>query len=143
MRFLLDVNLLMALLWENHEHHEVARGWLKTIREFATCPISQTGFARVSSHPLLGYGMSPEQAFSVLRPFLSDPRHLFIADDLSCGDRVLFSERIPGANHITDYYLAALALNHGLSLATFDRALGRAFPEEPQLVSVINSPGRL
>jgi predicted nucleic acid-binding protein len=24
---LLDVNLLVALLWENHEHHTLARSW--------------------------------------------------------------------------------------------------------------------
>ena len=30
--FLLDVNVLMALLWENHEHHQVARAWLRAPR---------------------------------------------------------------------------------------------------------------
>ena len=67
MSFLLDVNLLMALLWENHEHHHAARAWLRHVKDFATCPVSQLGFARVSSHPLLGYSMSPDQAFGVLR----------------------------------------------------------------------------
>lgn len=62
MTFLLDVNLLMALLWENHEHHQVARAWLHGVTDFATCPVSQLGFTRVSSHPLLGYSMSPDQA---------------------------------------------------------------------------------
>jgi predicted nucleic acid-binding protein len=51
----------MALLWENHEHHEVARRWLRGITEFASCPVSQLGFARISSHPLLGYSMPPDQ----------------------------------------------------------------------------------
>jgi predicted nucleic acid-binding protein len=51
---LLDVNLLMALLWENHEHHPQARSWFKGVSAFATCPVVQLGFARVSSHPLLG-----------------------------------------------------------------------------------------
>jgi predicted nucleic acid-binding protein len=77
--------------------------------EFGTCPVSQLGFARISSHPLLGYGMSPEQAFGVLRKFLADSRHRFVPDDLSCEGRVLFTERIPSANHVTDRYLAALA----------------------------------
>src|SRR4051812_41495196 len=63
MTFLLDVNVLMALLWENHEHHQVARIWLRQATGFATCPVSQLGFARVSSHPSLGYSMSPDQAF--------------------------------------------------------------------------------
>ena len=66
---LLDVNLLMALLWENHEHHTQARSWFKGVSAFATCPVVQLGFARVSSHPLLGYGLTPELAFGVLRQF--------------------------------------------------------------------------
>ena len=134
---LLDTNRLMALLWENHEHHERARRWLVTVTEFATCPISQLGFARISSHPMLGYGMSPEQAFGVLRRLLADTRHRFVPDDLSSEDRVLLTDRIPGSNHVTDHYLAALALQHGLALATFDIALSRAFPEEPGLVELV------
>jgi len=137
---LLDVNLLMALLWENHEHHEHhgrARHWLRTVTYFATCPVSQLGFARISSHPMLGYGMSPEQAFGVLRRLLADARHRFVPDDLCCTDRVFFTERIPGANHVTDHYLAALARQHGFALATFDEALSRAFPDEPGLVSLV------
>ena len=104
---MLDVNLLMALLWENHEHHERARRWLLTVTEFATCPISRLGFARISSHPMLDYGMSPERAFGVLRRLLADTRHRFVPDDLSSEDRVLLTERIPGSNHVTDHYLAA------------------------------------
>jgi toxin-antitoxin system PIN domain toxin len=92
--FLLDVNLLMALLWENHEHHRTARAWLRRVTDFTTCPVSQLGFARVSSHPLLGYSMSPDQAFGVLRRFLSDSRHHFVPDDLSCEDRVVRTGRI-------------------------------------------------
>lgn len=134
---LLDVNVLMALLWENHEQHDRARRWLRTVPEFATCPVSQLGFARISAHPMLGFGMSPEQAFGVLRRFLADPRHRFIPDDLSCEDRVLLTERIPGSNHVTDHYLAALARQHGLALATFDEPLSLAFPDEPRLVELV------
>jgi toxin-antitoxin system PIN domain toxin len=135
---LLDVNVLMALLWGNHEHHDRARQWLRTIAEFATCPVTQLGFARISSHAMLGYGMSPEQAFGVLRRFLGDPRHRFIADDLSCEDRVLFTEQIPGANDVTDHYLAALARQHGLVLTTFDETLSRSFPGERALVELVS-----
>ena len=137
MRRLLDVNLLMALLWENHEHHDRARRWLRTMTEFATCPLSQLGFARISSHPMLGYGMSPEQAFGVLRRLLADSRHRFVPDDLSCEDRVLLTERIPGANNVTDHYLAALARQHGMALATFDEPLSGAFPDESGLVELL------
>lgn len=135
---LLDVNLLVALLWENHEHHYRARRWLGTVTEFATCPVTQLGFARISSHPMLGYGTSPEHAFGVLRRFLSDPRHRFIPDDLSSEDRILHTERILGANNVTDHYLAALARQRGFAVATFDIALSRAFQEEPALVELLS-----
>lgn len=134
---LLDVNVLMALLWENHEHHGKARSWFTGVSAFATCPVAQLGFARVSSHPLLGYGLTPELAFGVLRQFIADPRHVFIPDDLSCADRVVRTEQMIGANQITDRYLVALARQHGLSLATLDEPLARGFSDEAGLVELL------
>lgn len=135
---LLDVNLLMALLWENHEHHNQARSWLKVVSAFATCPVAQLGFARVSSHTLPGYGLTPELAFGVLRQFIADPRHEFISDDLSCADRVVRTELMAGANQITDRYLVALARQHGFSLATLDQPLARSFADETGLVELLH-----
>lgn len=134
---LLDVNLLMALLWENHEHHTKARSWFKGVSAFATCPVAQLGFARVSSHPLLGYGLTPELAFGVLRQFVGNPRHEFIPDDLSCNDRVVRTELMTGANQITDHYLVALARQHKLSLATLDQPLAKQFADETGLVELL------
>ena len=134
---LLDVNLLMAVLWENHEHHTQARLWFKGVSAFATCPVAQLGFARVSSHPLLGYGLTPELAFGVLRQFIADPRHEFIPDDLSCADRVVRTELMTGANQITDRYLVALARQHGFSLATLDEPLAKSFADETGLVELL------
>jgi uncharacterized protein len=135
---LLDANLLMALLWENHEHHHVARSWFRQVKDFATCPVSQLGFARVSSHPSLGYSISPDSAFGVLRQFLSDSRHKFIPDDLSCEDRVVRTDLMRGANQVTDHYLIALARQHKLTLATFDVPLARTFAGETALVTLVN-----
>lgn len=134
---LLDVNLLMALLWENHEHHSKARLWFKSVSAFATCPVVQLGFARVSSHPHLGFSLTPEMGFGVLRQFLADPRHEFIPDDLSCTDRVVRTEHMGGANQITDRYLVALARQHRLSLATLDQPLAKSFASEIDLVELI------
>ena len=137
MTFLLDVNLLMALLWENHEHHPIARRWLRGVTSFATCPVAQLGFGRVSSHPLLGFGMSPDQSFGVLRRFIADPRHRFVPDDLSCEDRIVRTDLMGGANQVTDHYLVALARHHRLSLATFDEPLARAVAGEADLLHLI------
>jgi toxin-antitoxin system PIN domain toxin len=134
---LLDVNALMALLWQNHEQHSKVRAWFKHVSAFATCPVSQLGFARVSSHPLLGYGMSPEDAFGVLRQLLADPRHRFIPDDLSCVDRVVRTDLMAGPNQITDRYLVALARQHGCCLATLDEPLAKSFQAEANIVHLV------
>jgi toxin-antitoxin system PIN domain toxin len=134
---LLDVNTLMALLWENHEHHAKVREWFKGVSDFATCPISQLGFARVSSHPLLGFGLSPDDAFGVLRRLLADTRHRFIPDDLSSADRVVRTDLMAGANQITDHYLIALARQHGCTLTTLDEPLVKSFAGETNLVQLV------
>ena len=128
----------MALLWENHEHHQTSRAWIRRAGNFATCPVTQLGFARISSHPALGYSMSPDEAFSVLRALLADKRHEFITDDLSCEDRVVRTDLMLGANQVTDHYLVALARKHGLTLATFDESLAGVFSNERALVQLIH-----
>jgi len=134
---LLDVNALMALLWPNHEHWAKSRAWLRTVQAFATCPVVQLGFARISCHPLLEHAASPESAFAVLRRFIADPRHTFVPDDLSCTDRVLHTELILTPNQVTDRYLVALAQQHGLVLATLDQPLAERFSGTPNLVHLI------
>jgi predicted nucleic acid-binding protein len=85
---LLDVNVLKALFWDKHEHHGKVRSWFKHVPAFTTCPVVQLVFARVSSHPMLGYSMSPDAAFGVLRRLLAEPRHRFVPDNLNCEDRL-------------------------------------------------------
>jgi hypothetical protein len=51
-RYLLDTNLLIALAWPQHIHHAQAHAWFgKTGHQaWATCPITQLGFVRISSN---------------------------------------------------------------------------------------------
>ena len=121
----------------NHEQHSKVRPWFKGVADFATCPVSQLGFARVSSHPLLGYGLTPDDAFGVLRRLLADRRHRFIPDDLSCADRVVRTDLMGGPNQITDRYLVALARQHKCSLATLDEPLAKSFADELTLVQLV------
>ncbi len=48
-----------------------------------------------------------------------------------------WSKWVAGSNQVTDHYLAALSRQHGLALATFEEALSRAFPDEPNLVDPV------
>ncbi len=92
---------------------------------------------RVSSHPLLGYGMTPDQAFGVLRRLLADSRHVFVPDDLSCEDRVVRTDLMSSPNQITDRYLVALARQHKQTLATFDEPLAESFASESGRVTLV------
>jgi predicted nucleic acid-binding protein len=50
----------------------------------------------------------------------------------------LLTERMTSPNQVTDYYLATLARQHKLSLATFDKQMSMAFPDEPGLVRLVS-----
>ena len=137
MTFLLDTNALMALAWENHERHAAVTRWLRGVKTFATCPITQGGFVRISSNPALGYANNPAQAFRSLDSIISDERHSFWSDDISFGGAEVRRELIGSHTQVTDKYLAALAFRHKGSLATFDEGLAKAFADESSLVSLI------
>jgi uncharacterized protein len=50
---LLDVNALVALVWDSHIHHARIREWFATnaLQGWETCPITESGFVRVSTNP--------------------------------------------------------------------------------------------
>jgi predicted nucleic acid-binding protein len=43
---LLDVNVLVALMWPDHDFHEVVQAWFgqNARKGWASCPITQAGF---------------------------------------------------------------------------------------------------
>ena len=55
---LLDVNVLLALAWPSHAHHEIADEWFLRNRHkgWATCVLTQLAFLRLSS---LQFSSSP------------------------------------------------------------------------------------
>lgn len=50
MRYLLDVNLLIAAIWRDHTSHTRADRWTRS-RLMAVCPITELGFLCISTHP--------------------------------------------------------------------------------------------
>lgn len=120
---LLDINLLIALLWERHEHHRVARRWFGGVGRFATCPLTQLGFVRISSNPAIGYALEVTAACEVLRDLTKHPRHTFWADGISILDRAV--PAVGGASQVTDAYLLGLAARRRGHLATLDQGIVR------------------
>jgi uncharacterized protein len=124
---LLDINVLMALAWPNHEHHVLATGWFYQNERagWATCPLSQSGFIRVSSNQRAIPGAkSPVEAAKLLLQILSWPNHVFLSDDVSlAASKVVELRKLTGYRQVTDAHLLGIALRHGARLATLDGGL--------------------
>jgi toxin-antitoxin system PIN domain toxin len=130
---LLDVNILVALAWPNHVHHAAAFAWFDEVgcTGFATCPVTQSGFVRVSSNKrAIPDARSPREAREILRRITSLPGHVFWPDDIeiASNDHIAW-ERLGSHAQMTDAHLLALAIRHDGRLATFDRGLADLAPE--------------
>ena len=127
MRFLLDVNVLIALIDPAHVQHDKAHQWFARTgsRAWATCPLTENGVLRIVGHAR--YPNSPGTPAAVaelMAAFLAHPGHEFWADTVTLLDsQHLHAERLLDSAQVTDSYLLALAGVHGGKLATFDRQL--------------------
>lgn len=122
--FLLDVNVLLALAWPNHQFHATAQDWFCThcSQGWATCAVTQLGFVRLSSNPAFtSAAVSPFEAAALLKGLCAHPQHAFVESD-SIAALTDLSVAF-GHRQVTDAYLLALANSKGLRLATFDQRL--------------------
>ena len=132
MTFLLDLNLLLALAWPSHVHHGMAHGWFEgegSLR-WATCPLTQLGFVRLSSNPAFtSDAVTPAAALAMLRTMTALDGYEFWADDVDCVTGA-FSTGIHMTVHrqVTDAYLFSLARARSGCLATLDRRMHRLLP---------------
>jgi toxin-antitoxin system PIN domain toxin len=124
---LLDINILTALLWPTHEHHDVAHRWFggRGNAPWATCSLTQLGFVRIVSNPAFSRdALSPMQALALLGENLAHPAHEFWTEGLQVPPAVKGMEaRLQGYKQLTDAYLMALAHRRRGVLAAFDRGL--------------------
>ena len=130
MTFLLDVNVLVALIDPAHVAHDAAHHWFERTgaADWATCPLTENGVIRIVGHPKYpNTPGSPAAAAVIVAKLRLLPGHSFWPDDLSLvgSDRVEVS-RILTSAQVTDTYLLALARAHGGQLATLDRRLSFA-----------------
>ena len=124
---LLDVNILTALLWPTHEHHDDAHRWFgaRADAPWATCSLTQLAFVRIVSNPAFSRdALLPAEAIALLGENLGHPAHEFWTDSLQVPAAVKGMEKgLQGYKQLTDAYLLALAHRRKGVLATFDRGL--------------------
>ena len=129
---LLDVNVLVALLWSDHNDHSAAQQWFRENEKkgWATCPFTQAAFVRIVSNPSFSpESVPPAEAVSLLEETVGRSTHEFWPDDLSLKQAVAYLKtELSGHNQITDAYLLGLAIHHQAKLVTFDKSLAALLP---------------
>jgi predicted nucleic acid-binding protein len=124
LRYLLDVNVWIALLDEAHVHHAHAVAFFEQKNlKIASCPLVENGVIRVLNLPSYSkFGpVGFDRVRSKLREICEDMDHEFWPDSLSLrSDGLIDWTRVLGHNQVTDVYLLALAKENQGCLATLD-----------------------
>ncbi|MDQ2876176.1 MAG: PIN domain-containing protein [Actinomycetota bacterium] len=129
MTVLLDANVLIALLVDDHVHHVAAENWFVGMSgSFATCPVTQGSLIRL----LIREGQPAAAARAILAGTIANSRHEFWPDDVQYTDVPV--QGIVGHRQVTDAYLAQLARARESRLATFDQAMAKLHDDVAELV---------
>jgi len=112
--FLLDVNVLIALIDPAHVHHDSAHEWFagQGRHKWATCPVTENGVVRIVSHPRYpGTPGTPAAIALLLSKFFALSGHIFWPDDISLLDaKRIDVSRLLSHAQVTDTYLLAFVL---------------------------------
>jgi hypothetical protein len=133
MTVLLDGNLLIALLVDDHVHHRSAEQWWtrRVDPGFATTPTTQATLLRF----LVRNGMHARDSVGVLERFIERTEHELWPDDVAYNAAIV--RGVVGHRQVTDAYLAAQARRHAGVLATFDAGLAATHGDVAELVPIV------
>ena len=127
MNYLLDVNLVLALLDTSHVHHQRVRRWIATLTpndSILLCPWCEAGYVRIA----LATRAVPDRAeaqrlLAALRG--GRARRRALADDSHATALPVW---VQTPAQVGDGHLLALAQAHHAHLATLDTGIPGAFP---------------
>jgi len=129
-----DVNTLVAAAWPNHIHHHIVRKWLlsEATQGWATCPITETGFLRISMNPtVVGRNIRFSDALSLLQRYTSDTAHHdWDSAPFPRSWETWLIDRVQGYRQVTDATLVATAIAYDGVLATLDSGISALLPSE-------------
>lgn len=124
MKYLLDINTLIALAHTGHVHHARATGWYRSVQSRAsalcTCAITELGFVRVAVQTSLQTDVPcARKALAGFKASSPIPIEV-LGDDLGV-DKLPAFARTPAK--LTDGHLLELAERHQAQLATLDTGI--------------------
>jgi uncharacterized protein len=119
--WLLDGNVVVALVVDSHIHHDRAHDWFASLRRdrFATCILTQGTLLRV--HMKTAVDGSATAAWAALKNLASHPYHEWWGESLDFLE--VPHRHLQGSGQVTDAWLAELARRRGGGLATMDSGL--------------------
>ena len=115
--WLLDVNVLLGCGWKSHADQSALLGWLLQVNDWATCPLTESGFMRISM--TTAYRATFDDARKSLATLRALRGHRFLSDDVAAALLPVLSSY----KDTTDAHLVTLAKRHGMKLATLDDGL--------------------
>ena len=140
---LLDVNVLIASVFEDHPHGGQARQFVEKLEHFYTCPTTQGGFLRFATRPWKDNRgvehpprLSMADAQTTLRKLTDAAGHVFLPDDVAFTNLSLRS--MSGHRQWTDAYLLGLAQRHCLRLASIESRMSNLDDPESPVLQVLS-----
>lgn len=129
MTYLLDVNVLIALVHKDSVFHDRVSRWVRSLDRtqdrLGFCALSELGVVRILPQlPGIEYSVSDAcEILALLKAGLRVPSD-FLVDGI---DAQALPPWVKSPKQTTDGHLSVLAKNHGAKLATLDRKIPGAF----------------
>ncbi len=130
-----DVNIWLALMVGNHDHHEAALSWINqqdSGTRIVFCRPTLQGFLRLATTATVmkGYGYPPfsnNQAWDRYEEFLTDHRISFAPEPPGLNEtwKFLALRKTASPKLWMDAYLAAFAIRSGFQLVSADKAFSQ------------------
>ncbi|MDR3723541.1 MAG: VapC toxin family PIN domain ribonuclease [Terracidiphilus sp.] len=129
MKYLLDLNALIALGDPNHVHHNAIQNWFiaEGHKNWGVCPLTEAGFIRITANPrFCAVPRTVDLAIAILQSYAGHPGYCYwpiMEMDKWALLTAPFAARIVGHQQVTDAYLLGLAIKYEGVLVSFDKAL--------------------
>jgi toxin-antitoxin system PIN domain toxin len=133
-RWLVDADVLLALVWPRHEGHRAAHAWFAETGQhgWASNTLTQLSMLRLLTHPAVTKGVvKPAEAVHILAAMTKHPKHeVWPLEETPVEDWGALSGRIEGRRQWTDAMLLLEAERWDGGLVTFDVGVRRLAGEE-------------